>query len=612
MRIVFAGTPETALPSLRALVDSRHDVAAVLTRPDAAAGRGRHLRPSPVAAFAREQGIEVLTPPTPSDPEFLARLREIEPECCPIVAYGALLRREALDVPTFGWVNLHFSVLPAWRGAAPVQRAIMAGDEVTGATVFSLVEELDAGPVLGTITERIRDDDTAGTLLERLADFGARLLVDVVDHIEDGDIGAVAQSEDAVSYAAKITTADARIRWDLPAFAVDRQIRGCTPTPGHGRLSVDGADRSMSSSARSPRRTTRRSTPGEIAFEKHAVRVGTATTDVLLGAVQPHGKKSMAAADWGRGLRVDRAVVRMTDPARQAAFDALRAVDERDAFVNLLLPPLLRERRLDARAAALATELAHGTLRWRGTYDAIIDHLAPGRTIEPAVRDVLRLGCHQILSMRVPDHAAVSTSVDLVKSAVGHRATGFTNAILRRVAARPLDDWLAELTAGLAADAALSVRTSHPEWIVAALRDALGRDGDLEALLAADNLPPKVTLVARPGLCEPERAPRRARTPVAVRADPRRRRPVRHPGRPRGTGRRPGRRLAAGRPEAGRGRARRPGRTLARPVRRARWQGGPARRVGSTARARRSSPTRSSHIGPSWSPRRSPTCPTSR
>ena len=310
MRILFAGTPETALPSLRALVESRHDVAAVLTRPDAAAGRGRHLRPSPVATFAREHGIEVLAPPSPSDREFLDRLRDIAPQCCPIVAYGALLRREALDIPEFGWVNLHFSVLPAWRGAAPVQRAIMAGDEVTGATVFSLVEELDAGPVLGTITERIRDDDTAGTLLERLADFGARLLVDVVDHIEDGDIGAVAQADDAVSYAAKITTADARVRWDLPAFAVDRLIRGCTPAPGAWtELVTEGAEPVHVKIG--PVAVLAESTlaPGEIAFEKHAVRVGTATTDVLLGAVQPRGKKSMPAADWGRGLRLDRAVL---------------------------------------------------------------------------------------------------------------------------------------------------------------------------------------------------------------------------------------------------------------------------------------------------------------
>lgn len=309
MKLVFAGTPETALPTLRALLDSdRHEVAAVLTRPDAAAGRGRHLRPSPVAEFARQEGIEVLTPVTPSDPDFLARLRDIDPDCCPIVAYGALLRREALDIPEFGWVNLHFSVLPAWRGAAPVQRALIAGDEVTGATVFSLVEELDAGPVLGTITERIRPDDTAGSLLDRLADVGAHLMVDVLDHIEDGDIGAVAQPAEAVSYAAKITTDDARVRWDRPAFAVDRQIRGCTPAPGAWtELVVAGGDPLHVKIG--PVDVTSDATlqPGEVAIDKRSVRVGTATTDVILGSVQPHGKKVMAAADWGRGLRIDRA-----------------------------------------------------------------------------------------------------------------------------------------------------------------------------------------------------------------------------------------------------------------------------------------------------------------
>lgn len=311
MRIVFAGTPETALPTLRALVESRHDVAAVVTRPDAAAGRGRHLRPSPVAVYAREQGIEVLAPDTPSDPGFLARLRAIEPACCPIVAYGALLRREALDIPEFGWINLHFSVLPAWRGAAPVQRAIMAGDEVTGATVFSLVEELDAGPVLGAITERIRPEDTSGSLLERLADAGAGLTVDVLNHIEEGDIGAVAQSAEAVSYAAKITTADARVRWDLPAFAVDRQIRGCTPAPGAwsdlALPDVDPVHVKLGPVTHAEESTLQ---PGHVVFGKREVRVGTATTDVLLGTVQPHGRKPMVAADWGRGLRVDRATFR--------------------------------------------------------------------------------------------------------------------------------------------------------------------------------------------------------------------------------------------------------------------------------------------------------------
>lgn len=298
---MFAGTPETALPSLEALVASRHEVAAVVTRPDARQGRGRTLHPSPVAARAAELGIEVLRPARADDPEFLARLRAIAPAACPIVAYGALLKREALDVPEYGWLNLHFSVLPAWRGAAPVQRSIMAGDEVTGATVFSLVEALDAGPVLGTITERIRDDDTAGTLLDRLAHEGARLLVDVLDHVEDGDIGAVTQPEEGVSYAPKLTTDDARVDWTRPAFAVDRQVRGCTPAPGAWTLL--GEDRLKLGPVTPTDDDTLR--PGEVRADKREVRVGTATTDVVLGTVQPTGRKAMAAADWARGTTIE-------------------------------------------------------------------------------------------------------------------------------------------------------------------------------------------------------------------------------------------------------------------------------------------------------------------
>ncbi|KQO38212.1 MULTISPECIES: methionyl-tRNA formyltransferase [unclassified Aeromicrobium] len=305
MRIVFAGTPETALPSLEALVESRHDVAAVITRPDARQGRGRTLHPSPVAARAEELGIEVLKPARADDPAFLDRLREIGPACCPIVAYGALLRREALDVPEYGWLNLHFSVLPAWRGAAPVQRSIMAGDEVTGATVFSLVEALDAGPVLGTITERIREDDTAGTLLDRLAHEGARLLVDAIDHVEDGDAAAVSQPDDGVSYASKLSTDDAHVDWTRPAFAVDRQVRGCTPAPG--AWSVLGDQRIKLG----PVTPTSEDTlaPGQVQAGKHEVRVGTATTDVVLGQVQPTGKRAMSAADWARGTAIEPGVV---------------------------------------------------------------------------------------------------------------------------------------------------------------------------------------------------------------------------------------------------------------------------------------------------------------
>jgi len=297
VRVVFAGTPETALPSLEALVASRHDVAAVITRPDAPAGRGRTLKPSPVAEAAAAHGIEVLRPAKPSDPEFMDRLRAIAPDCIPIVAYGALIRREALDIPQYGWINLHFSVLPAWRGAAPVQRAIMAGDEVTGATVFSLVEELDAGPVLGSITERIREDDTSAELLARLADWGSKLLVDVVDHIEDGDIAAVPQPEDNISYAPKLTTDEARIDWHRPAFAIDRHIRGCTPAPGAWTLLADDRVKIGPATIADDRTLL----PGQLSIGKQAVRVGTTTTDLVLGEVQAFGKKRMRAADWARG-----------------------------------------------------------------------------------------------------------------------------------------------------------------------------------------------------------------------------------------------------------------------------------------------------------------------
>lgn len=298
MRIVFAGTPDTAVPTLNALLESRHEVIAVVTRPPARVGRGRKLRASAVAQAADKHGLEVLTPPRADDPEFLARLRELAPDLGVVVAYGALLRRELLDLPEFGWINLHFSVLPAWRGAAPVQRSIMAGDEVTGATVFSLVEALDAGPVLATMTERIREDDTSGSLLARLADFGAEVVVDVVDHIETGDITGISQDEELVTIAHKLTPEDGRIAWTRPAFVIDRQIRGCTPAPGawtmwnEHRVKVGPVTIAETADLE----------PGQVRVEKNRLVVGTGTNDVVLGAVQPHGKRMMAAADWARGI----------------------------------------------------------------------------------------------------------------------------------------------------------------------------------------------------------------------------------------------------------------------------------------------------------------------
>ncbi|MFD4033837.1 methionyl-tRNA formyltransferase [Streptomyces sp. NPDC058637] len=302
MKLVFAGTPEVAVPALDALIASgRHEVAAVVTRPDAPAGRGRRLVASPVADRAEEAGIEVLKPVKPRDEDFLARLREIAPDCCPVVAYGALLPKAALAVPARGWVNLHFSLLPAWRGAAPVQHAVMAGDEVTGASTFLIEEGLDSGPVYGVLTEEVRPTDTSGDLLTRLAFAGAGLLSATMDGIEDGTLHAVPQPAEGITLAPKITVEDAQVRWSEPALRVDRLVRGCTPAPGAWTL-FRGERLKLVQAVPVLDRTDL--APGELSAGKNSVHVGTGSHAVELLWVQPQGKKPMKAADWARGVRI--------------------------------------------------------------------------------------------------------------------------------------------------------------------------------------------------------------------------------------------------------------------------------------------------------------------
>jgi methionyl-tRNA formyltransferase len=306
VRVVFAGTPEAAVPSLEAVAASSHELVGVVTRPDAPSGRGRRLEPSPVRRRAEELGVPVLTPSRVKEPEFLGALEELAPEACPVVAYGNLIPPVALTIPRLGWINLHFSLLPAWRGAAPVQHAIMAGDELTGASTFVIERGLDTGPVLGVMTERIRPTDTAGDLLERLSTAGAGLLVATLDGLESGDLVAVPQAVDGVSLAPKIEVDDARIVWTRPATAVDRLVRGCTPAPGAWttfrgeRLKVSPvtvvAGDELPADEPLP--------AGRLLVTKKAVFVGTGTGAVRLGVVQAHGKKPMPAADWARGTRV--------------------------------------------------------------------------------------------------------------------------------------------------------------------------------------------------------------------------------------------------------------------------------------------------------------------
>ena len=293
------------MPSLAALIDSLHEIAAVITRPPARQGRGRTLAPSPIAELAERAGIPVLTPDSARTPEFLDELEKLAPEAAAVVAYGQLLPQPVLDVPEHGWVNLHFSLLPAWRGASPVQAAIRAGDDITGASTFRLAAGMDTGPVYGVVTESIKPADTAGELLERLAVSGAGLLLATLDGLQDGSIRARSQPTDGVSYAPKVTTDDARIDWSAPAVGIDRLVRAVTPDPGAwsnspwGRIGFGPIEVTQDEGLH----------PGELAVSKSAVQVGTGTTAVRLGRITPPGRRPMAAAEWARGARPNQGTV---------------------------------------------------------------------------------------------------------------------------------------------------------------------------------------------------------------------------------------------------------------------------------------------------------------
>jgi methionyl-tRNA formyltransferase len=296
MRVLFAGTPSVAVPSLDALIDAGFDVVAVLTRPDAPTGRKRVLTPSPVAARAAELGLEIIHA-AKVDAGVTARIAAARPDVAAIVAYGGLVPRPALDVPRHGWINLHFSLLPAWRGAAPVQRAVIAGDDITGAVTFQLEEGLDTGPVIGTLTEQIRPDDTAGALLERLSHSGSVLLAQTLSAIDSGAAHPQPQQGE-VSLAPKLTIEDGRIDWSEPALAIGRRARGVTPEPGAWTM-LDGQRVKLEPVLLRPGQSAL--APGQLAMDGKSVLVGTGSHPVELVRVQPAGKKMMSAADWARG-----------------------------------------------------------------------------------------------------------------------------------------------------------------------------------------------------------------------------------------------------------------------------------------------------------------------
>ena len=299
MRLVFAGTPDPAVPSLRRLAASDHDIVAVVTRRDAPLGRKRVITPSPVAAASEELGLRTMRADR-LDAQTSERIAALEPDLGVIVAYGGLVREPLLSTPRHGWVNLHFSLLPRWRGAAPVQHALIAGDAQTGASVFQLVAELDAGDVFAEISHRPAADATAGDLLATLADLGADLLAGVVDAIAAGSAVSRPQQGES-SYAPKLGDDDGRIRWAEPRDAVLGRFRGVTPEPG-AHTTVDGA-RLKLLEVRAADADAPELPAGEIALHDRTVLVGTSTLPVALQRVQPAGKGGMAAADWWRGLR---------------------------------------------------------------------------------------------------------------------------------------------------------------------------------------------------------------------------------------------------------------------------------------------------------------------
>ncbi|MSR97395.1 methionyl-tRNA formyltransferase [Arthrobacter sp. BL-252-APC-1A] len=300
MRVLFAGTPAVAVPSLDALITAGFDVVGVLTRPDAPLGRKRVFTPSPVAARAAELDLPTIKADRIDD-DAVAAISALAPDAAAIVAYGALIPERALSIPKHGWINLHFSLLPAWRGAAPVQHSVIAGDEITGACTFLLEQGLDTGPVFGQLTESVDPALTSGELLERLSHSGAVLLAQTLAAIQAGKAAPVPQTGE-VTLAPKLTIEDGHLNWEQPALALRRRINGVTPEPG-AWTTWDGA-RFKIGAAR-PRPDVTDLAPGQVRLGSGSAAealVGTGSTALELQRVQPAGKKMMSGADWARGL----------------------------------------------------------------------------------------------------------------------------------------------------------------------------------------------------------------------------------------------------------------------------------------------------------------------
>ncbi|MFO7675002.1 MAG: methionyl-tRNA formyltransferase [bacterium] len=301
MRLVFLGAAGFAVPSLEALARSAHEVAAVVVPPPAPSGRGRRLAPTPVEAAARERGLPVLSPADPNDPGFVARLAGLGPELGALVAFGRVLRPSLLAVPARGFVNLHPSLLPRWRGAAPIQRALMAGDTITGLSVIRMNERVDAGDVLAIAEEPVGPDETAGELSDRLAAAGAALLLATVDRLATGDVPGLPQDSALATPAPKVGPADRALDWCRPACELHDRVRALSPEPG---ATAGFRDRRLLVFRSCPAGPQPTAQPGEILLARPGLVAQTGAGALELLEVQPEGGRRQPGLDFRNGARL--------------------------------------------------------------------------------------------------------------------------------------------------------------------------------------------------------------------------------------------------------------------------------------------------------------------
>ncbi|MED5148161.1 16S rRNA (cytosine(967)-C(5))-methyltransferase RsmB [Pseudomonas aeruginosa] len=470
LRIVFAGTPEFAAEHLKALLDTPHRIVAVYTQPDRPAGRGQKLMPSAVKSLALEHGLPVMQPQSLRNAEAQAELAALRADLMVVVAYGLILPQAVLDIPRLGCINSHASLLPRWRGAAPIQRAVEAGDAESGVTVMQMEAGLDTGPMLLKVSTPISAADTGGSLHDRLAALGPKAVVEAIAGLAAGTLHGEIQDDALATYAHKLNKDEARLDWSRPAVELERQVRAFTPWPvchtslADAPLKVLGASLEQGSGA-----------PGTILeASRDGLLVACGEGALRLTRLQVPGGKPLAFADLYNSRR-----------EQFAACQALAAVLAGRASLSGALPPQLDK--VAPRDRGLTQELAFGAARWQPRLQALAARLLqkPFKAADTDIHALLLIGLYQLLYTRIPPHAAIGETVGCADKLKKGWAKGVLNAVLRR-AQREGETLLAEV------DRDPSARLGHPRWLLKALKQAWPEQ--LDALCAANNAHPPMTL----------------------------------------------------------------------------------------------------------------------